>query len=341
VYPIYRVSFYAMNAPTERDIKILFARSLNQCAFPGCISCIASLSDEMVGDICHIKAKSPDGPRYDASQSDAERHAYNNLILLCRNHHKVVDDKPAKYTVSWLLAAKNAHEQTGPVEISQDEARQARKLLAAYLEIQADDESQVMANSSDSVQAKKIAIKKSKKSTRKSTRQTIIGDGNVVAGGNMIHTEKVVHKNVTQPGPQHISEDQAYEVKKFIDELAQIDVDSGRPDSHRDWYSWLYKKFRVTSYKTIPVEKYDAVIIWLRQKRAISRSKLRRPANALWRDQLYGAIYGKWRVLGFQKESIYPFALEHLKLNKPITSLKDLGEQNLKKLYDKVIRMRP
>jgi|SRR5665213_182687 len=173
-----------------------------------------------------------------------------------------------------------------------------------------------------------------------SVKQTIIGDKNIVAGGDMIHTEKIVQKNVTQPGPQHITEEQAYEIKRLIDELSQIDVDSGRADSHRHSYSWMYKKFKVTSYKTVPSEKFENVMSWLRQQRAINRPKLRRPANDKWRDQLYGSIYGRWRQLDYEKTTIYNFAFERLELDTPISSLKELGEQNLKKLYDIVFRMK-
>jgi len=141
-------------------------------------------------------------------------------------------------------------------------------------------------------------------------------------------------------GTVTVSFGQAYEVKRLIDELAQIDVDSGREDSHKYWYSWLYRKFKVTSYKTIPLAKFEAVISWLRQQNAINRKKLRRPVNPLWRNKTYGAIYGRWRQLGFQKEAIYAFAFERLNLNSPISSLTELGEQNLKKLYGIVFRMK-
>jgi hypothetical protein len=50
-------------------------------------------------------------PRYDPEQTAAARHAYENLILLCSNHHVVVDDDPEAYTVERLIKMKNDHEQ--------------------------------------------------------------------------------------------------------------------------------------------------------------------------------------------------------------------------------------
>ncbi len=330
-----------MKSPTNRDIKRLFALSCNRCAYPNCQTAIVQPSGTITGEICHIKAKSPQWPRYDPKQSDEERHAFANLILLCSIHHKIADSEPKKYTVELLKDFKEIHERNGSIELTQDDVRLVRKLIDSYLQIQATDEAQVMVNSPAGIQAKQITVKgNTKSSSRKTVEQTVVGDGNVFAGGDMIHTEKVVQKNVTQPGPQHITEEQAYEVKLLIDELSQMDVDAGRPDTHRNWFSWLYRKFKVTSYKTIPSEKFETVISWLRQQKAINRKKLRRPANALWRDQLYGAIYGRWRQLGFQKDAIYDFAFQRLELDKPIGSLKELGEQNLDKLYRMVIRMR-
>jgi len=56
--------------PTETTIKRLFAVSGNRCAFPGCTAVLVT-GGVVTGEICHIKAQNPQGPRYDPAQSDA------------------------------------------------------------------------------------------------------------------------------------------------------------------------------------------------------------------------------------------------------------------------------
>jgi len=90
-------------------VKRLFALSGNRCAFPKCESPLVQ-SGSIVGVVCHIKADSPGGPRYDTEQTDNERHAFENLLLMCGVHHKVIDDDEGSYTVARLLAIKEAHE---------------------------------------------------------------------------------------------------------------------------------------------------------------------------------------------------------------------------------------
>ncbi len=96
--------------PSTVTVKRLFAHSGNRCAFPRCLSSIID-GKTIVGEVCHIKAANVGGPRYDPKQTAAARHAYENLILLCSNHHVVVDDDPEAYTVERLIKMKNDHEQ--------------------------------------------------------------------------------------------------------------------------------------------------------------------------------------------------------------------------------------
>jgi hypothetical protein len=99
----------AASVPGITDIKLLFARSGNRCAFPKCTSPIAQ-GDTLIGEVCHIKAQKPGWPRYDATQPPEGRHAYDNLILLCPTHHTVVDDDDETYTVERLKKMKAHHE---------------------------------------------------------------------------------------------------------------------------------------------------------------------------------------------------------------------------------------
>jgi hypothetical protein len=131
-----------MPGPTTATIKQLFAVSGNRCAFPGCnLPLVDPANGTVLGEICHIKARSPDGPRYDPVQVDEERHAFGNLLLLCPAHHKIVDDNPGEYTVEWLLQVKAQHEAqvVGGPELSDDVAQR----LERQLEIHGDVSGQV------------------------------------------------------------------------------------------------------------------------------------------------------------------------------------------------------
>jgi hypothetical protein len=90
-------------------VKRLFPLSGNRCAFPKCQVAIAE-GTSLVGEICHIKADKPGGPRYDPTQTDEERQSFYNLILMCANHHKVVDDDEESHSVARLQKLKAEHE---------------------------------------------------------------------------------------------------------------------------------------------------------------------------------------------------------------------------------------
>src|SRR6202035_809818 len=115
----------------------------------------------VTGRICHIKARKPGGPRYDVGQTDEERHAFDNLILLCSVHHDLVDDQVGTYTVDLLKEMKEIHERNGNIELTQADAVLARRLLDSYLHIEASGEAQVMVGSPGGIQAKNVTIKTS------------------------------------------------------------------------------------------------------------------------------------------------------------------------------------
>lgn len=99
--------------------KRLYAHSGNQCAFPGCCAPIFEDDGQLTGECCHIKAFSPRGPRYDASQTVEERNGVDNLMLMCCRHHAIVDKNVDRYKVEVLQEYKQTHEEkySGDIEV--------------------------------------------------------------------------------------------------------------------------------------------------------------------------------------------------------------------------------
>jgi hypothetical protein len=113
--------------PTGSTIKRLFAHSGNRCAFSGCEAALIE-GNTVVGKICHIKGARPGSARHDPLQSAADRHGYDNLILMCGKHHDIIDADEQTYPVDRLMKMKAAHEsQAGRVD--DDLANRAVQLL--------------------------------------------------------------------------------------------------------------------------------------------------------------------------------------------------------------------
>ncbi len=120
---------------------MLWGRAANRCAMPDCrieLVMDASETDDesLIGEECHIVARSPDGPRGDVSFPKERIDKYDNLILLCRVHHKLIDDQPATYTVEKLKQIKSMHEKWVKESLgSFDPAKQRDdEIYASYVE---------------------------------------------------------------------------------------------------------------------------------------------------------------------------------------------------------------
>ncbi len=90
-------------------IKKLYAKSGNCCALPEC-HCILVNGESDIGEICHIEGLNPDSARYNPHLTNKEANSIDNLILLCSNHHKLIDQKVSVYTVKCLKKIKAEHE---------------------------------------------------------------------------------------------------------------------------------------------------------------------------------------------------------------------------------------
>jgi hypothetical protein len=66
--------------------------------------------ESIVGEECHIIARDPNGPRGNSTLPVDQRNAYDNLILLCSVHHKLIDDQVNIYSVDKLKELRKNHE---------------------------------------------------------------------------------------------------------------------------------------------------------------------------------------------------------------------------------------
>nr|VFK18339.1 MAG: hypothetical protein BECKLPF1236B_GA0070989_11393 [Candidatus Kentron sp. LPFa] len=153
-----------MTSPKTSTIKRLFAVSGNQCAYPGCTAPLVEPTGTVTGKIAHIKAASENGPRFDESQSEEERHGFNNLILLCGRHHTIIDTEVFDHPAETLIEYKKAHEESGTVEITPHTASVAQALLTNYQNIVIQNNTgQVAVNSPGAIQANTLNLKTTKK----------------------------------------------------------------------------------------------------------------------------------------------------------------------------------
>src|SRR5690554_3112190 len=97
-------------SPKLETLRALFARSGNQCAFPGCTHPLVNGDNLFIAQVCHIEAASSGGERFNPDSDDEYRRSYENLILLCYPHHIETDDVD-RYPVEKLKEMKLNHEQ--------------------------------------------------------------------------------------------------------------------------------------------------------------------------------------------------------------------------------------
>ncbi len=67
----------------------------------------------VAGHVCHIEAAMPDGARFNKDQTNEERRALANLVLMCAGHHAQIDSKKheSTWTVRKLKKIKAEHEK--------------------------------------------------------------------------------------------------------------------------------------------------------------------------------------------------------------------------------------
>jgi CBASS immunity sensor of nucleotide second messenger signals/HNH endonuclease len=104
----------ARNIPWLSQL-ILFVKAGGICEFDGCNKFLlehhVTLTEGNFAQMAHIVAFQPDGPRGNGSHRPENINEISNLMLLCPECHKLVDDHTTKFTVRTLREYKERHER--------------------------------------------------------------------------------------------------------------------------------------------------------------------------------------------------------------------------------------
>ncbi len=100
--------------PSALTVHMLCANSAGRCEFEGCNEYIfqdtVTLKKFNKSNVAHIVASSPDGPRGDEVRSYELSDKLENLMLMCKSHHTLIDDRAEEYPEEKLLEMKKKHE---------------------------------------------------------------------------------------------------------------------------------------------------------------------------------------------------------------------------------------
>lgn len=117
---------------TDKTRKVLWGRSGNLCAFcktPLVIDASALDAESVVGDECHIISGAAKGPRSDPSFCPDLIDDVSNLLLLCRVHHKLVDDQPETFSAEMLRHLRANHEAWVKERLRQSDRAEAHRIV--------------------------------------------------------------------------------------------------------------------------------------------------------------------------------------------------------------------
>ncbi|HDY6157189.1 TPA: DUF4263 domain-containing protein [Pseudomonas aeruginosa] len=95
-----------LTASVKRQVAIL---SGYRCSFPGCDQDLMLDGSSFIGEISSIEAVHSHGPRHNPSKDGDELLEIDNYLLLCPNHHAVIDRQPEIYSTEWLKKAREDH----------------------------------------------------------------------------------------------------------------------------------------------------------------------------------------------------------------------------------------
>lgn len=97
----------------KKDIKLLWGKAGGRCSKCNTNLIMKLDKNDVInfGEMAHVIARKENGPRGSEKIDEDDRNSYSNLILLCRNCHKKIDESPKNFSVKEILEWKKQHEK--------------------------------------------------------------------------------------------------------------------------------------------------------------------------------------------------------------------------------------
>lgn len=201
----------------------------------------------ITGEICHIRARNEGGARFDVTQTEEERQGFNNLVLLCRRHHKMVDAEPDVYSVDALEEIKRIREEDMGRPEQATDAFFAKILLGDLRRIEVTNNSgNVVIHSPGAIIAKTVNVK--------TTRNTVT----IQPAAGTIGADLKASRYI-----QHL-------ISRY-NELASFDKSRDTKFSYGAISRNIEANFR-GPWRMLAIEDFDALCVYLQQR--ISRTRI-------------------------------------------------------------------
>jgi hypothetical protein len=166
-----------------------------------------------------------------------------------------------------------------------------------------------------------------------SIENVIVGNNNIRVYGNYINTDRISQNTKVMHDPdKHITNAQAKEIRDRVQKIAESRSRESKYSFPRAYIA-LHNRYNITSYELLSKDQYEDAIKWLDKQIAIYRPKLKKVDNEQYRKDMYKSIHARANQLNV---NIHEFASSALELKNPISSLTELSDTRLKKLYRKL-----
>lgn len=162
--------------------------------------------------------------------------------------------------------------------------------------------------------------------------QQVRGKGNIVAGRDVIHTERVIHRDDTPLRGDEISESQAYELLRLMDEIVDIETRiKQRPRDEKAVRGAFKARFKLASYRRLPAARFDEAVSHLRQ--TIGRLSAARSAPSKLGSDLRKRQYAYIKI---NTRGLEDWLVNYLERKFDAVSIADLDDRDLKTVYSAV-----